>query len=686
MNRHSFPAALIIILLSSCGGGLRIESVTPQEAKSGIPAMIDIKGNGFQPGATVKIAGVASAQVVVVGPKQLVALLPRDLPAGPATLEVTNPDGTRVEKAGALSVLSGLNLAGVDPASVNQGEPAQVQLSGTGFVSGMQALFNDLPATVEVKSDRLAVATLPAELPAGLVTIRLESPDGGQAELLSGFQVLGDNQAIKVKPLRDETIALGVDATTMTSRSGVAVADFNADGRFDLAITDPYEVRILLNGPGSFKDVTADSGIKAPGITYGAFPADFDNDGLADLMVTGQPGKLFHNLGDGRFEEVTARVGLPADFICWSAAWGDFDADGLLDLYIGAPGTEDMLMRNLGGRFEQVFEGRWQKMETATKINNRQPSTFSVAFGDVNNDGYPELMAGVRGQDSRFYLNRKGKDLVFSNEPFGFKFGLNNAYKINWGLSFVDFDNDGWLDLFSASGPTGADLYRNIGGQSFANVTAGMGIRFANSPICPAWGDFDNDGWSDLALADNENGVFVYRNRGDGSFEEVQQELAVPDPNLLMTPMAVVWFDYNRDGALDLYCAGFAQPNRLLVNSPYPDHHYLQVRLEGTRSNRDGIGAVVSLEVGDWKFTQQVAAGSGYLMSPPPVLHFGLGPATVIDKLTVRWPGGTTQSLEQVPADQLLKITEPGERKKVTLPPAPTTPAAAPAAPAPPPK
>lgn len=686
MNRHSLLAAIIITsLLSACGGGLRIDSVEPKEAKSGVPSMLEIKGNGFKPGATVKISGVPARQVVVAGPKEVVVLLPRDLPAGAAAIEVTNPDGTKVEKAAALQVLSGLYLAGVDPASIKEGEAVQVQLTGTGFAAGMQVFFNDLPAEAEVKSDRLAVTTTPADLPAGLVSIRLETPDGGRAELESGFQVLGDNQARKVRPLRDESTALGLDAASLSSRTGVAVADFNADGRLDLAITTPYEVRILINGAESFKDITAESGIVPPGITYGAFPADFDNDGLPDLMVTGQKGKFFRNLGGGKFEDVTARVGLPDNFISWSAAWGDYDGDGLIDLYIGAPGTEDMLMRNLGGRFEQVFADHWQKMEIAAKLNNRQPSTFSAAFGDVNNDGYPELLVGVRGQDSRFYLNQSGKDLVFSNDAFGFKFARNNVYKINWGLSFVDFDNDGFLDLFSASGPTGADLYHNIAGKSFANVTSGMNVRFTDSPLCPAWGDFDNDGWQDLALADNSNGLFVYRNRGDGSFEEVQAELAVPDSNLLATPMAVAWFDFNRDGALDLYCAGFTQQNRLLVNAPYPDRHYLQVQLEGTKSNRMGIGAVVTLEVGGRRFTQQVDAASGYLMSPSPVLHFGLGPATVVDKLTVRWPGGSTQTQEQVPADQLLKISEPGERRKITLPPAPKAPAAtpAPAAPAP---
>jgi len=514
--------------------------------------------------------------------------------------------------------------------------------------------------------------------------------------LQSGFQVLGQDQMKKVRPLHDESDALGLSAPNMTNRTGVAVADFNNDGKLDIAITNSTQGRILLAGDQGFKDVTDASGLNSPGIVYGVFPADFDNDGLPDLMVTGQPGKLFHNLGGGKFEDVTARVGLPTNYICWSAAWADFDGDGLVDLYLGSPGGEDHLFHNAGGKFVEVMSDHWQKMEIAAKIGNRQPSTFSAVFGDMDNDGYSELLAGVRGQESRFYRNLGGKDLVFANSEVGLKFGDGGAFKINWGLSWVDYDNDGFLDIFSASGPTGADLYRNNGGKTFTNVTAGMGLNFTESPLCPAWGDVDNDGWLDLALAYNEKGVFVYRNRGDGSFEDVTTDLAVTNGNDLATPMALTWVDVNHDGALDLYCSGFMQQNRMLVNTPYPGRHYLQVKLEGTKSNRMGIGAIVALEVQGRKFTQQVAGGSGYLMSPPPVLHFGLNQATIVDKLTVIWPGGSTQTMEQVPADQLLLVTEPGERKTITLPaaPAPTTPApttptpatpapATPAAPAP---
>ena len=679
MKRGSFIVIPVILFLAMAGckgsGKLEIKSVEPREAKANQPAMLDIKGSGFVPGAKVKLGDRESPQVAVAGPERIIALLPENLPPGALELAVEIPGGQRATLPAAVQVTSSLSLVAVAPAFLNQGQTAELRLEGLGFSTGIKVFMNDLPAPAEVKSDRLIVVTPPALAP-GYVAIRLEAPDGGRAQLDGAFQILSAGGQLSVSPMKEEAAKWGLTAPDMVNRTGIAAADFNRDGILDLAITGAYEIRILLGGPDGFKDVTAASNVKTTGVTYGPYPADFDNDGLPDLLISGQPGRLYHNLGDGKFEDVTLRVGLPADFNCWSAAWGDYDADGLIDLFLGSTNQEDALFHNVGGKFVEVFSDRWHKMETAKKYDNRQATTFSEAFGDYDNDGFVDLFVGVRGQPSGLFHNLAGKDLVEASAQAGLGPSAGQDFKINWGVSWVDFDNDGFLDLFSASGPTDANLYRNLGGKTFTDVTAGMGINFTHSSLCPAWGDLDNDGWLDLALTDNENGLHVYRNRGDGSFTDVTAELGTL-VDTLVTPMSVLWIDVNGDGALDLYCAGFSSPSHLFLNTPYPGRHWLQVSLKGAKSNAMGIGAMVTVEVGARKLMQQVAGGSGYLMSPPPVLHFGLGGETVVSKVTVRWPGGSTQSVEQVKADQRLEIAEPGEPHRVKLPPAPAAPAPA---------
>jgi hypothetical protein len=388
---------------------------------------------------------------------------------------------------------------------------------------------------------------------------------------------------------------------------------------------------------------------------------------------------------------VTERMGIGAAVRAWCAALADYDRDGLLDMYVGAPMDDDFLYRNDNGKFTRVFPNLFLKRDLAARYNNEQPTTFSAAFGDYDNDGYPDLFVGVRGLPSALYHNDRGKGFTNVTVATGVGKPLpppepKPIFKPDWGITWADFDNDGWLDLFLSSGPLGDDLFKNREGKGFVNVAGQMQVQFPQSNLMGAWGDFDNDGYLDLAVPDNMSGIRVYRAVGDGSFLDATAGLGiVNDPR--NSPMGTVWVDVNRDGALDLYTVEYLTWNRLFINTPYPGRHWLEVEPLGKKSNNMAIGAMVTVQAGATILTRQVAGGEAYLSDPPPILHFGLGTRDKIDKLTVAWPAGDTQVLEQVPADQVLTIVETGERKTVTIPappPAPATaPGATPAAPAP---
>ncbi len=651
---------------------LEITSVTPAEQFVGDPVMVEVSGHAFDAKARVWFGLVEARQSIVVGPDKIIALPPRQVFAGPCDVKVQNPDGKSALSKAAIKFESRLAVTSAEPSfKPLKLEGLSARLIGQNFMEGARVFFGQAESQgVEYKSPSLLSAPVP-ELEKGMYDLKVVNPDGSEAFLYDGFQVIDDAAKTPIQAMEEKAKAYGVEGGGVDmADSGAAFADVNRDGYMDLlVISQSSDYLFLGSKSGSFKRLEAESGLLQGKLSYGGYFGDYDNDGLPDLFITGQPGRLYHNEGAGKFKEVTEAMGFNPPPKVWAAAWADFDRDGRLDIFLGHTKGDDMLYKNKGDSFELFAPETFQK---DTSYDNPQPTVFSAAWGDYDKDGFIDLFVGIRGQPSIIFKNEGGSSFKSVATELGIDFVVqesagNKTYKPDFGVSWADYDNDGWLDIFSASGIGGADLYKNREGKGFINATRGTRVSFSQSTISEGWGDFDNDGFQDLAVSDNLTNVRVYRNGGDGSFLDVSRELGIADTNT--APFACVWADVNDDGALDLYVTEFQTANRLYVNKVYPGRHYLKVKLEGKKDNSTAVGAMVTVQAGGHTMTRQVSGGEGYSSQPPPWLHFGLGEAAKADKVTVLWPSGGKTTLEQVPADQTLTVIQEDADETLEVPP-----------------
>jgi len=672
MKRISLILSVLVLALGCSDKGPRIESVAPTEITAAAPALIEISGKGFKKGAGVKVGEDACPQVVVVSSKKIVALLPELYTAGLRDVVVENPDGKTGLAAGALNIKSALALEAVTPSFLPENASIkEVRMRGKNFLPGARVFFDGQEsASVKVLSKETIVAEPPPMQP-GIKDVKVINPDGSEALLASAFQVLAAGEELPVQTFKESAREFGIEGPGRDGHqdTGVAVADVDRDGLMDVLVVGAKQVRLYLGGKDGFK-LAQETVLDLPRFSYGGYFGDFDNDGLPDLLLSGQPPRLFHNLGGARFEDVTKRVGLP-QIKAWCAVWMDYDLDGLLDLFIGTLKGDDHLFRNAGGRLVEVYPDMFEKAALAKELGNDQPSSFSAAAADYDQDGYPDLYVGVRAMPSYLLKNLQGKGFENVIEKLGLPVSISSriygkVYPLDWGVTWADVDNDGFFDLFLASGALGDKLFINREGKEFMDRTRQTRTRFPGNALCPLWGDMNNDGFLDLAIADNMRGVQMFKNNGDGSFREITGELGLSLGQ--STPQCLAWLDVNNDGALDLFVPELLIEDSLYLNKPYPGRHYLMVDLEGTTDNAMGIGAVVSVKLGSTVLTRRVSGGESYLVSPSPRLHFGLGSAQRADSVTVRWPAGQIQKLEQVPANQLIKITQPGKKKTIEIP------------------
>jgi hypothetical protein len=376
---------------------------------------------------------------------------------------------------------------------------------------------------------------------------------------------------------------------------------------------------------------------------------------------TAQPNYLFHNNGDGSFAEVPCSVSTDIIATGRSVNWVDYDNDGYVDLFrtalIGDP--RRLYHNNQDGTFMRITEGDFLTI----------PGGFiTAAWGDYNNDGRPDLFlpnGAFVGLPNYLYRNDGGG--TFTRVGAGMVDGFFHAASAAWG----DYDNDGDLDLFvsCAAPPAGSGscpnfFYRNDGNDTFTCLTS----LPANDPEYQGgasqgcnWGDYDNDGWLDLFVA-NTSGQndFLYHNNGDGTFSKVLDSIAVNDGS---TAVAAAWGDYDNDGFLDLF-VGTIDSTNLLYHNNGNDNHWLKFRLIGTRSNRAAIGAKVRVRatINGESFWQmrEVSGGDGYTGQNSLHVHFGLGDATNADLIRIEWPSGTVQELPSIAANRFLTVTEPG--------------------------
>jgi hypothetical protein len=484
--------------------------------------------------------------------------------------------------------------------------------------------------------------------------------------------------------------------------SGCVWFDYNNDGFPDLYVltgkpldpqihpyplkqqpaTPPHNHLYRNNGNGTFTDVTDQAGVAANVYGTAAIAADFDNDGFVDLFVTsyGQA-ILYRNKGDGTFENVTAKAGINVDGWSIGSAWLDYDRDGCVDLFVGRyvkfdpkyrafypadnyPGPLDYA-GNTNRLYHNNCNGTFTDVTDKSGIGALKGRTMGVTAADFDGDGYPDIY--VANDKTENFLFRNKHDGTFEEvaSELGVAYGQNGEGTSAMGPVFADIDGDGLLDLWVTDSKYNR-LMRNAGANGFEDIGPTSGVSQATAQYT-SWGtgiyDFDNDGWLDILvfhgglvhLVPQEQSLF--RGLGNGKFTDVSRE-AGPILDVKTVSRGACFADYDNDGKIDAFVVNLGAPATLLHNVSQTSSHWLTIALKGKKSNRDGIGARVELLAGGRKQIAERIAGSGYLSQDDGRIHFGLGTATKADKLTVRWPSGHEQTLEDLPVDRVLTVEE----------------------------
>jgi len=450
--------------------------------------------------------------------------------------------------------------------------------------------------------------------------------------------------------------------------SGQAVADFDGDGDLDVVVAPmagtPF--RMFRNeGNFVFTDVSAQSGLGVHFGPHAVEAADIDNDGDQDLYVGGArlPALLFVNDGSGVFSEEAIARGLTHSDDNYSASFGDFDRDGWLDLYLGnrhdqtgnLPAPNRLYRNTGGGHFVDV---------TATAGVGGNSLTLACMFLDFNEDGWPDLFeVSEKSLVQTNELYRNNADGTFT--PVSALYGTNLSID-GMGIDIADAFNDGGVDFFCSDGPPD-HLFQvwNAQLQAYTDETATYGVEGGGI----GWGcnflDFDNDGWQDLFVVHENSPNALFRNPGAAwyFFDPWQDVANAQGLDQAFTQFTASICDLDDDGRLDLlqrYHFGLPAPNGLAVHRNLtPPKNWLKFRTEGRRSNRDGIGTRVTVHTITLTQRQYVRSGSGFLSGNDPRVHFGLDQAAQADLVEIVWPSGQHQYLTDVPANQIVHLREP---------------------------
>jgi tetratricopeptide (TPR) repeat protein len=482
--------------------------------------------------------------------------------------------------------------------------------------------------------------------------------------------------------LRYENIAPKIGLNKTSGGRGTAIFDYNNDGLLDIAITSAHGGSNLYrnNGDGTFTDVSVESGIDQAVNGFAILAADYDNDGFVDLFVTRLgwypgDGTLFHNNGDGTFTDVTAQSGIETWGPCFSASWADYDCDGYLDLFIpnNAGGVFD---RHVPNRlFHNNGDGTFTDVTETAGIAGVMPAIGS-AWGDYNNDGFPDLFVSGLGSGQLFRNNGNGTFTDVTSAA-----GITEP-AIGTLCAWCDYDNDGWLDLLqfvwsdyediietmrTGHGPDDGRplrIYHNNRDGTFTMKSRELGLDGCWGTMSGAFGDLDNDGNIDIMLGngappmDRIEPMVVLQS--DGSrFRNVTFSAGLPFTGKSHGANCADLFG---DGRMSIVvAAGGLYPGDLLASTVYCPRelpgNYLNVRLTGTKSNRDAIGARIVLRTGDSQQMREVSGGTNFGCLPAEQ-HFGLGTRTEIGALEIRWPSGLNQIVERPPINSTIRVVE----------------------------
>jgi enediyne biosynthesis protein E4 len=479
--------------------------------------------------------------------------------------------------------------------------------------------------------------------------------------------------------------------------------DYNNDGFPDLYVVSgktlergvhPYPLKTLLAEPphnhlyrnnrnGTFTDVTDQAGVAANIYGMAAIAADYDNDGFTDLLVTGYGRTiLYRNKGDGTFEDVSAKAGIKVDGWSISSTWLDYDRDGCLDLFVGRYVKFDPSYRNYyaadnypgpldyPGDTNRLFHnncnGAFTDATEKSGIAAYKGRTMGVAAADYDGDGFPDIyVANDKTENFLFHNKRDGTFEEIAADQ-GVAYGQNGEMTSAMGPIFADIFRQGRLDLWVTDSKYNR-LLRNMGKDGFEDISESAGVSAASGQYV-SWGsgifDFDNDGFLDILIF---HGGLIHmvpqehsllRGLGSGKFDDVSRQAgSVLDTKTV--GRGACFADYDNDGKVDAFLNNLGSPTMLLHNTSANANHWIAIQLKGTKSNRDGIGAVLTLTAAG-KTTMAVrTAGSGYLSQDEGRVHFGLGGSTKIDKLVVRWPSGREQALVNLDVDRVVLVEEP---------------------------
>jgi enediyne biosynthesis protein E4 len=501
-----------------------------------------------------------------------------------------------------------------------------------------------------------------------------------------------------------------------TTGTGVAVFDYDNDGWPDIFIVNGTTLEGLPqdkaatnhlyrnNHDGTFSDVSKAAGLAGPpGWGQGVCVGDYDNDGWEDLYVTYYgKNRLYHN-NKGVFTEVADKSGTTGSGKAWGTgcAFIDYDRDGLLDLVVanyvdfdlatapspgerascvwkgvpvmcgprGLPPAKNILYHNLGG-------GKFADVTLKAHID-QTPGHYSlgVATFDFDDDGWPDIYIACDSTASILFRNNHDGTFTDIAVTAGAAYNEDGREQAGMGVTIGDFNGDGRLDIFKTNfSDDTSTLYRNNGNGTFDDVTfaAGLGLHTQYLGWGTAFFDFDNDGWPDLLVVNGHvypevdkqhlgstypEPRILYHNNGNGTFTDISAN-AGSGIIAMHAGRGLAIGDFWNDGRLSAVVSNMNDHPSLLVNQVRSPNHWIAIRTIGTKSNRDGIGARITVKAGSRTFVDEVRSGASYASSSDIRVHFGLGTTAKIDWVQVRWPSGRVEQFENLPADTIQTLKE----------------------------